>query len=83
MIFVLDDLEVNLYCILFFLKNFLDYEKIDVRVQILKRHKLSLPPKKRLSEVFRSKFDLRVTRKLSNILGRNKNVSLIFLVGNT
>ena len=30
--------------ILFFLKNFLDYEKIDLRLQILKRHKLNLPP---------------------------------------
>ena len=30
-----------LYWILFFLKNFLDYEKIDVRMQILKRHKLT------------------------------------------
>ena len=30
-----------LYCILFSLKNFLVYEKIDVRLQILKRHKLT------------------------------------------
>ena len=32
--------------ILFLLKNFLDYEKIDLRLHILKRHKLNLPPKK-------------------------------------
>ena len=32
-----------LYWILFFLKNFLDYENIDVRIQILKRHKLTRP----------------------------------------
>ena len=30
-----------LYWILLFLKNFLDYEKIDVRIQILRRHKLN------------------------------------------
>ena len=30
-----------LYCILFSLKNFLVYEKIDVRLQILKRHNLT------------------------------------------
>ena len=49
-----------LYWILFFLKIFLDYEKIDVRIQILKRHKLNTPPQKRHSDVFRYKIDLRV-----------------------
>ena len=33
-----------LYRILLFLKNFLDYEKIDVRVQILECHKPTLHP---------------------------------------
>ena len=49
-----------LYWILFFLKNFLDYEKIDARIQILKRHKVIPPPPKRRSDVFRSKIDLRL-----------------------
>ena len=50
-----------LYWILFFLKNFLDYEKIlKVYIQILKRHKLNSPPPKRRSDVFHSKIDLRV-----------------------
>ena len=50
-----------LYSILFFLKNF--YEKIDVRIQILKRQKLNpqyTQNSKRSSDVFRSKIDLRV-----------------------
>ena len=34
---------VYLYRLLFFLKNFLDYEKIDKIIQILKRHKLNSP----------------------------------------
>ena len=53
---------VYLYWILFSLKNFLDYEKIDVRIQVLKCHKLTRPTPhpKRHSEVFRSKIDLRV-----------------------
>ena len=49
-----------LYWILFFLENFLDYEKLDVRIKILKCHKLTPPPPKRRSDVFRSKIDLRV-----------------------
>ena len=49
-----------LYWILFFLKNFLDYEKIDARIQILKCHKLNPPPPKRQIDVFRSEIDLRV-----------------------
>ena len=49
-----------LYWILFFLKNFLDYEKIDARIQILKCHKLNPPSPKRQIDVFRSKIDLRV-----------------------
>ena len=52
--------------ILFFLKNFLDYEKIDVKIQILKRHKLTLPPTlppKRRSDVCHSKIDLRMASK--------------------
>ena len=55
------------YWILFFLKNFLDYEKIDVRIQILKRQKLNPIPPKRRSDVFHSKFDLCVT---SNIIAK-------------
>ena len=56
-----------LYWILLFLKTFLGYEKIDVRTQILKRHKLTthiigVPPPfstpKRRSDVFRSKIGL-------------------------
>ena len=45
--------------ILFLLKNFLDYEKTDVRIQILKRHKLTPHPHppKRCSDIFRSKVD--------------------------
>ena len=46
----------------FLLKNFLDYEKINVRIQISKRHNLT-PPSKRRSDVFRSKIDLRVVPK--------------------
>ena len=60
-----------LYLILFFLKNFLNCEKIDVRIQILKRHKLTNPPpphppppppppSKRCNDVFHSKNELRV-----------------------
>ena len=51
-----------LYCISFFLKNFFDYEKIDVRIQILKRGKLTpiRPPLKRCNDDFRSKIDLQV-----------------------
>ena len=49
-----------LYLISFFLKNFLAYEKIDVRIQILKRHKVNPPYAKRLGCVFRPKVDLRV-----------------------
>ena len=49
-----------LYWILYFLKNFLDYEKINVRIKILKRHKLNPPPPKCCSVVFCSKIDLRV-----------------------
>ena len=37
---------VYLYWILFFLKNFHDYGKIDVRIKILKCHKLNPPPPK-------------------------------------
>ena len=48
------------YWILFFLKNVPDYEKIDIRIQISKRCKLNPPPRKRRSDVFRSKVDLRV-----------------------
>ena len=33
-----------LYWTLFFLKNFLNYEKIDERIQALKRHKLTPLP---------------------------------------
>ena len=33
-----------LYGALLFFKNFLDYEKLGVRMQILKRHKLTPPP---------------------------------------
>ena len=54
---------VYLYWILFFLKNFLDDKKIDVRIWILKCHKLKpTHPKllKRRSDIFRSKIDLRV-----------------------
>ena len=47
-----------LYWILFFLKKFLNYEKIDVRIQILKRDKLIPYPPKRRSDGFRSKIDL-------------------------
>ena len=47
--------------ILFFLKNFLTYEKIEGKKQILKRHKLNLPTPKPCSDVFRSKIDLQVT----------------------
>ena len=50
----------QLYWILLFLKNFLDFEKIDVRIQILNRHKLNLSPQKPRSDVFRSKIDLQV-----------------------
>ena len=49
-----------LYWILFFLKNFLDYENIDIRIQILKCHKLNPSPPKYRTDVFRSKIDLRV-----------------------
>ena len=50
-----------LYWILFFSKHFLDKEKIDVKIQILKRHKLTpLPLLKHRSDAFRSKIDLRV-----------------------
>ena len=49
-----------LYWILFFWKNFIDYENIYVIVQILQCHWLNpLPPKCR-SDVFRSKMSLRV-----------------------
>ena len=54
-----------MYWILFFLKNFLDYEKVDVRLQTLKRHKLNPPPPKGCSDVFRSKIDLRAALKIS------------------
>ena len=50
-----------LYWILFFLKKFLDYEEIDIKIQILKCHKLSPSPPKRRIDVFRSKIDLLVT----------------------
>ena len=53
-----------LYWILFFLKNFLGYEKIDVIIQILKRHKLNPRSQKRRSDIFRTKVDLRVAPKL-------------------
>ena len=52
-----------LYWILVFLKNILDYEKVNVRIQVLKRHKLHTLPPKRRSEVFRSKIDLGVAPK--------------------
>ena len=56
-----------LYWILFFLKNFMDHKKTDVRIQLLKGHKLTptpthSPPKRR-SDVFRSKVDLKVVPK--------------------
>ena len=56
-----------LYWILFFLKNFMDHKKTDVRIQLLKGHKLTptpthSPPKRR-SDVFRSKIDLKVVPK--------------------
>ena len=51
----------HLYWILFLWKNFLYYGKIDVRIQILKRLKINPPLKKRRSDVFRSKIDLRET----------------------
>ena len=56
-----------LYWILFFLKNFMDHKKTDVRIQLLKSHKLTptpthSPPKRR-SDVFRSKIDLKVVPK--------------------
>ena len=56
-----------LYWILFFLKNFMDHKKTDVRIQLLKGHKLTptpthSPPKRR-SDVFRSKIDLQVAPK--------------------
>ena len=56
-----------LYWILFFLKNFMDHKKIDVRIQLLKGHKPTptpthSPPKRR-SDVFRSKIDLQVAPK--------------------
>ena len=57
-----------MYWNLFFLKNVLDYEKIGVRVHILKRHKLNSSPPKRRSDVFRSKIDLRVAPKISLFL---------------
>ena len=53
-----------LYWILFLLKNFLDYEQMDVKIQILKHHKLNPPhPPKHRSEVFRCKIDLQVALK--------------------
>ena len=56
-----------LYWILFFLKNFMDHKKTDVRIQLLKGHKLTptpthSPPKRR-SDVFRSKIDSKVVPK--------------------
>ena len=51
----------HLYWILFLWKNFLDYAKIDVRIQILKRLKINPPLGKRRSGVSRSKIDLRET----------------------
>ena len=56
-----------LHWILFFLKNFMDHKKTDVRIQLLKGHKLTptpthSPPKRR-SDVFRSKIDLKVVPK--------------------
>ena len=50
-----------LYGALLFFKNFLDYEKLGVRMQILKRHKLTPPPPipKCRSDFFCSKIDLR------------------------
>ena len=56
-----------LYWMLFFLKNFMDHKKTDVRIQLLKGHKLTptpthSPPKRR-SDVFRSKIDLKVVPK--------------------
>ena len=44
-----------LYWILFFLKKFLNYEKIDVKIQILKRDKLIPSRPNRRSDGFRSK----------------------------
>ena len=57
-----------LYWILVFLKNFLDCEKIDVRIQILKRHKLSPLPPKRHSGAFCPKIDLRVVQQFIHAL---------------
>ena len=57
-----------LYLIIFFLKNFLNCAKIDVRIQILKRNNLNNPPppppppppSKYCRDVFHSKNELRV-----------------------
>ena len=67
---------LSLYWILFFLIYFLDYEKIDVRIQILKPHKLNPPPPKRRSDVFRSKIDLRVAPYTKNYPGRRTQKSV-------
>ena len=53
-----------MYWILFFVKNVLDYGKVDVRLQILKRHKLNPPPPKGCSDVCRSKIGLRAAPKI-------------------
>ena len=61
-----------LYWILFFLKNFLDYEKIDVRIQILRCHKLNPPSPKRPSDIFLFKVDLGVApKKIFNSANQN------------
>ena len=51
---------LNLYWILFFLKNFLEHEKVNVRIKILKRQKLTPQAPKRPRDVFRSKINLRL-----------------------
>ena len=50
--------SLYMYWILFFLKNFVDYEKIDVRIQILKRHKLNPQPTPKTSSQWRFSFKI-------------------------
>ena len=65
---------VHLHWILLFLKNFLDYETVNVWIQVLKRHKLNLAHPKRRSGVFRSKIDLSVAPKAMKVSAHFKNL---------
>ena len=51
---------LNFYWILFLVENVLDYEKIDVRIQSFKRHKLNPLTPKMSQKVFRFRINLGV-----------------------